>query len=98
MIVFMYKWLKNAVFRRGQTASRLLGPRAGSCGEKNVLSEPFSFKHDLLPRQARDKHRKNLKMALFLSDDGGTITFTKNRIDADAALRTRSISLFCFLC
>ena len=34
-------------------------------GEKNVLFEQFMYKNDLLPRQARDKHRKSLKRVRF---------------------------------
>jgi hypothetical protein len=52
MIVFIYKWLKNAVFRRaasgrgGGEAAVSLHACGLQTGKKNVLFAPFIYKND----------------------------------------------------
>jgi hypothetical protein len=80
MIVFRYKWRKNAVFRRSFSSSILCGltgrTLAWSRASKyeNAILAPFlNSKCIILPRQARDKHRESTQkrvMARFLTGDG----------------------------
>jgi hypothetical protein len=58
MIVFIYKWLKNAVFRRSWRCSELT---TSWVPKKRCLlcdARHFRLKTIILPRQAWDKHRE----------------------------------------
>jgi hypothetical protein len=61
VFVFIYKWLKNAVFRRHE---RRWAAGYRQVRNNTVLFGHFLYKNDhFLPRQAQDKHTENSKQS-----------------------------------
>jgi hypothetical protein len=59
MIVYIYKWLKKCRFSQDVVHSNGLG------APKRSFGAIYTLKPNILPRQARDKHRESSKKTVF---------------------------------